>query len=69
MSLISRFAIAFLVLASGLVGFLINEFFYIGEQFIAGVSITMIPAFAIVAFNHLKPDETYDRRLRRVRRA
>ena len=68
-SLITRLAIAFLVAASGMMGFLVNEFFYMGDGFLAGITLTMIPVFAIVAFNHLKTDEVSARRLRRVRRA
>jgi len=68
-SLVTRFAIAFLVLASGMMGWMINEFLWFGEEFLAGLTVIAIPAFALIAFNHLKNDETQSRRLRRVRRA
>jgi len=49
-------------MASGMMGFLINEFFYIGEEFLAGVTVACIPAFAIIGARFLRDDEPKRRR-------
>jgi hypothetical protein len=68
-SLTVRLTVAFLILASGIMGWLINEFFYSGDEFLAGICVFTIPAFAIIGARFLRDDETTSRRLRRVRRA
>jgi len=63
---IVRFTIFCLILASGLMGWLVNEFFYFGEDFLAGVTVVCIPAFAFIGARFLRDDP--NPRLNRVRR-
>jgi len=67
-SLAVRMTIAFLIIASGVMGWLINEFFYFGEDFLAGITVVSIPTFAIIGARFLRDDEPANRRLNRVRR-
>ena len=63
---IVRFTIFCLILASGLMGWLVNEFFYFGEDFLAGITVVMIPTFAFIGARFLRPED--NTRLNRVRR-
>jgi len=63
---IVRFTIFCLIMASGMMGFLINEFLYFGEEFLAGVTVTCIPAFAIVGARFLRNEDQVTRRRQRA---
>lgn len=68
-SLVVRMTIAVLILASGMMGFLINEFLYFGEEFLAGITVASIPAFAIIGARYLRDDERVTRRRNRAIRS
>lgn len=59
---IVRFTIFFLIVASGCLGFLINEFIYFGEDFLAGVTTVMIPTFGMIGARFLRDNEPTRRR-------